>query len=104
MKVIIAFAALVAVALAAPQSSDKDAVVIRSDLENIGVDGYNYAYETSNGIAAQETGQVINSGAENEAVVARGQFSYTGPDGVVYNVQYTADENGFQPVGAHIPA
>nr|AAL16187.1 larval cuticle protein precursor [Apriona germarii] len=103
MKVIIALAALVAVALAAPQR-DADAVVVRYDSDNIGVDGYNYAYDTSNGISAQENGQVINAGTDNEAIAARGQFTYTGPDGVQYSVSYTADENGFQPVGAHIPS
>lgn len=83
--------------------SEKDAQVLRNDVENIGVDGYNYAYETSNGIAAQEQAQLQNPGSENEAIAARGSYSYTGPDGVVYSVSYTADENGFQPSGAHLP-
>lgn len=63
-----------------------------------------FRYETSNGIAAQEQGQLQNVGRENEAIAARGQFSYTGPDGVVYSVNYIADENGFQPSGAHLPS
>ncbi|XP_017775407.1 PREDICTED: flexible cuticle protein 12-like [Nicrophorus vespilloides] len=104
MKLIIAFAALVAVALAAPQhKEDKDAYVVRQELDNIGVDGYQHAYETSNGISASEQGQVINAGTENEAIAVRGQFSYVGADGVTYTVTYVADENGFQPQGAHIP-
>lgn len=41
---IIAFAALIAVALAAPQNpADRDAVVLKYDSDNIGIDGYNYA-------------------------------------------------------------
>lgn len=40
---IIAFAALVAVAVAAPQNRDADAVVLKYDSDNIGVDGYNFA-------------------------------------------------------------
>lgn len=38
---VIVFAALFALALAAPQG-EKDAVVVRYDSENIGVDGYNF--------------------------------------------------------------
>lgn len=62
-----------------------------------------YSYETSNGIAQQESGQVQNAGSENEAIAVRGQYSYTGDDGQQYQVNYVADENGFQPAGAHLP-
>ncbi|TKX27925.1 flexible cuticle protein 12-like [Spodoptera litura] len=103
MKSFIVLALFVAAAVAAPASPDADAVVVRYDSDNIGVDGYNYAVETSNGIAAQEQGQLKNAGTENEAIEVRGQFSYTGPDGVVYTVTYIANEQGFQPQGAHIP-
>lgn len=34
---------------------------------------------------------------------ARGFFKYTGPDNVVYEVSYTADEEGFKPIGLHLP-
>ncbi|XP_030746749.1 flexible cuticle protein 12-like [Sitophilus oryzae] len=103
MKVVAILFALVAVAVTAPLDSDKDAIVLRHNADNIGVDGYSYDFETSNGIAAQEQGQIVNAGSENEANQVRGQFSYTGPDGVVYSVSYIADENGYQPVGAHLP-
>lgn len=33
----------------------------------------------------------------------QGSFAYRGPDGVIYAIQYTADENGYQPQGAHLP-
>lgn len=36
-------------------------------------------------------------------MTAQGSFSYTGPDGQQYSIQYVADENGFRPVGAHLP-
>lgn len=50
-----------------------------------------------NGIKAQEQGEVKNKGTDNEIQSVRGSYSYTGPDGVLYEVTYIADENGFQP-------
>lgn len=32
-----------------------------------------------------------------------GQVQYTAPDGQVIRLVYTADENGFQPQGEHLP-
>ncbi|KRK01272.1 uncharacterized protein Dyak_GE28983 [Drosophila yakuba] len=98
MKFLFVFVALFAVALAAPS----DDVVLKYDSDNIGVDGYNYAYETSNGIAAQEAGQLKDIGDEHVLNV-QGSYSYTAPDGQSISVTYIADENGFQPQGAHLP-
>lgn len=61
------------------------------------------SYETSDGTSAQEQGELRNAGSENEAIAVRGQFTYVGDDGVTYTVTYIADENGFQPQGAHLP-
>ncbi|CAH0558135.1 unnamed protein product [Brassicogethes aeneus] len=105
MKVVAVLFALVALSYAAPPQggADKDAVVLKYDNDNIGVDGYNFGYETSNGISAQEQATLNNAGSENEAIAVRGSYSFTGPDGVVYTVNYIADENGFQPQGDHLP-
>ncbi|KAI4470822.1 cuticle protein [Holotrichia oblita] len=71
---------------------------------NQGDGSYSYAYETGNGIQAQEQGYVKGGGSGiGEAQTAQGSFSYTGPDGARYAISYTADENGFRPVGAHLP-
>ncbi|KAF9802677.1 hypothetical protein SFRURICE_011688 [Spodoptera frugiperda] len=102
MKSFIVFALFVAAAVAVPVDP-KDATIVRYDNDNIGVEGFNYAVETSDGKVAQEQGQLKNVGTENEAIEVRGQFSYPGPDGVVYTVTYIANENGFQPQGAHLP-
>ncbi|CAH0558129.1 unnamed protein product [Brassicogethes aeneus] len=89
-------------ALSAPQGQDKDATIVKSEMENIGIDGFNWAYETSNGISAQETGELKNAGTENESISVKGSYKYVGPDGQTYEVTYIADENGFQPQGAHL--
>lgn len=46
----------------------------------------------------EQTG--INNGGEN---VVRGSYSYVGPDGVTYTVNYIADRNGYRAYGAHLP-
>ena len=60
-------------------------------------------YATSDGSSHQEAGQLKNIGSENEAISVTGQFQYVGDDGQTYTVNYVADENGFQPQGAHLP-
>ncbi|XP_067648307.1 pupal cuticle protein Edg-78E-like [Eurosta solidaginis] len=56
---------------------------------------YHYEYETSNGIAAGESG-VGGS-------YASGSAAYYAPDGQLIQLSYTADENGFHPTGEHLP-
>ncbi|XP_019872723.1 flexible cuticle protein 12-like isoform X1 [Aethina tumida] len=105
MKVLAVFVAVIGMALAASLGGpDAAAEVLRSELDNIGTDGFKYAYETSNGIAAEEAGHLNNAGSEHEAIAVQGSFKYVGPDGVTYQISYIADENGFQPQGAHLPA
>ncbi|XP_055846582.1 flexible cuticle protein 12-like [Episyrphus balteatus] len=104
MKFVIVFSALFAVALSAAVSQDSaHAETLRYDNDNIGVEGFKYAVETSDGKSASEQGVLKNVGTENEAISVQGQFSYIGTDGVTYTVTYIADENGFQPQGAHLP-
>ncbi|XP_063894255.1 pupal cuticle protein 27-like [Helicoverpa armigera] len=75
---------------------ERNAAILRQDNSNDG-ETYAYAYETENGISAEENGVATNG------VQAQGGYSYTGDDGQVYSVRYTADENGFQPQGDHLP-
>ncbi|XP_041985056.1 trithorax group protein osa-like [Aricia agestis] len=80
-----------------PQAAaDRNAEILKYVNENNG-DSYEYSYETSNGISAGESGVATNG------VMAQGGFSYTGDDGKPYSITYTADENGFQPQGEHLP-
>ncbi|BFF99387.1 larval cuticle protein 65Ag1-like [Drosophila madeirensis] len=101
MKFLIVFVALFALALAAP-TADEGAQIVRSD-SDVGPESFNYAYETSNGISAQEQGQLKNIGTEEEAISVQGSYRFVADDGVTYEVTYIADENGFQPQGAHLP-
>ncbi|XP_058125434.1 flexible cuticle protein 12-like [Anopheles ziemanni] len=102
MKTIIALAFVVALALAAPLDDSKTAQILKYENDNIGVEGYKFAFETSDGHQRQEQGELKKVGDE-EALVVRGSYSFTADDGQVYTVNYVADENGFQPEGAHLP-
>uniref|UniRef100_A0ABD2VWT3 Uncharacterized protein n=1 Tax=Trichogramma kaykai TaxID=54128 RepID=A0ABD2VWT3_9HYME len=86
-------------------ADNKDVIPIVSQTqEGPNPDGsYKWAYESGNGIKANEEGAVKNAGSENEAMSAQGAFSYKGDDGADYSITYIADENGFQPQGAHLP-
>ncbi|XP_075162367.1 larval cuticle protein 65Ag1-like [Haematobia irritans] len=104
MKLIVAFlfVAVVSCALAAPPQAAQEAQVLRFD-SDVQPEGYKFAVETSDGKSHQEEGQLKDVGTDHEAIVVRGSFSYIGDDGQQYTVTYIADENGFQPEGAHLP-
>ncbi|XP_011164214.2 flexible cuticle protein 12 [Solenopsis invicta] len=105
MKTIIALCALVAVALAAPPYDYSQTVVVKeTPSDNIGLDGYQFGYELSDGQSHQESAKVVNPGQENQSLEVRGSFTYVDPEtNVKYTVNYVADENGFRPEGAHLP-
>lgn len=78
-------------------------IPILKQLSEINPDGsYQWSYETGNGIAAEERGALKGAG-EQAAIAVQGQFQYTAPDGTPIQLSYIADENGFQPSGAHLP-
>ncbi|XP_062549668.1 flexible cuticle protein 12-like [Armigeres subalbatus] len=102
MKFAVVFAAVLAIAVAAPVE-DRDAQVLQYENDNQGLDGYNFKYETSNGLQRVEQAQLKSFGDDVSALVVRGMYSYQGPDGQTYTVNYVADENGFQPEAPHLP-
>ncbi|XP_022218663.1 larval cuticle protein 65Ag1-like [Drosophila obscura] len=98
MKFLIVFVALFALALAAPPS-----VEVLRQVSDVGPESFSNSFETSDGTSAQAEGQLKNVGSENEAISVKGSYRFIADDGVTYEVTYIADENGFQPSGAHIP-
>ncbi|XP_018571571.1 endocuticle structural glycoprotein SgAbd-2-like [Anoplophora glabripennis] len=105
MKVAIVFVCFVGIVYAAPQGPVTEPIPILRQEQQVNPDGsYQYSYETGNGISAEEQGFLKNAGQpEVEAQVAQGRFSYTSPEGQAIELSYIADENGFQPQGAHLP-
>ncbi|KAH8266177.1 hypothetical protein KR038_008536 [Drosophila bunnanda] len=99
--IVFVFAALFAVVLAAP-APDAEAQILRLE-SDVQPEGYNFALETSDGKKHEEQGELKNVGTEQEAIVVRGSYSFVADDGQTYTVTYVADENGFQPEGAHLP-
>lgn len=72
--------------------------------DNIGLDSYNFGYETSDGIKREESAVVNNFGSDVEELVVRGTISWISPEGETINFNYVADKDGYRPEGTHIPA
>ncbi|XP_039436562.1 larval cuticle protein 65Ag1-like [Culex pipiens pallens] len=97
----------------APQGSTTTPVSLVSESSNIQPDGsFQYTFQESDGTEVQDVGtlkqiQVPNAngtGTEQvQVLVQTGSFSYPSPDGQQIQLNYTADETGFHPQGAHLP-
>lgn len=83
--------------------ADGAASILRDD-RAFDDNSYRYAYETNNGIAAEESGVVDSSvNGVGGGTRVQGFYEYIGDDGLKYRVDYIADENGFRASGAHLP-
>lgn len=101
---------------ARPQTAKEVDPIISYSQSNDGTGNFQYAYETGSGIKenasgtlkdvkvpkTDASGQVVGE-EDGKALVQTGQYSYTAPDGQLIQLTYVADENGFQPKGAHLP-
>ncbi|XP_017133621.1 larval cuticle protein LCP-17 [Drosophila elegans] len=84
------------VAIAVARAADESQAEITKYRNEIKPDGsYNWEFGTSNGIDARESGV--------GGVQATGSVKYSAPDGTPIQLEYTADENGYRPTGAHLP-
>lgn len=85
-------------------SSAAGSIGIKEDTRQLNEDGsYYYRVLNENNIEISETGRVDNAGTDDEVMRVKGYYEYIGDDGVLYRVDYVADENGFQPSGTHLP-
>ncbi|NP_001166267.1 cuticular protein RR-1 family member 34 precursor [Nasonia vitripennis] len=100
MKTVLLLSVLIVACAAAPQQPSQYASITITKQEennNIGVDGYHYSYEQSDGHKKEETAVITNQGTEDEALEVTGSFQYQTPDGKTYRVDYKADKDGFHP-------
>lgn len=70
-------------------------VTILKQTSDVGPETFEYAYETSDGVNVQASG---------DANSHRGSYKYTSPEGTPIEISYIADENGFQATGDAVPA
>uniref|UniRef100_A0A182QYS0 Uncharacterized protein n=1 Tax=Anopheles farauti TaxID=69004 RepID=A0A182QYS0_9DIPT len=70
------------------------------EISSDGHGGQSFSYKTKDGQWRDET---IELNPKTGSLVIRGWYRYTGPDGVSYQVKYVADENGYRPLGMHLP-
>ncbi|XP_047515159.1 pupal cuticle protein 27-like [Pieris napi] len=65
---------------------------------------FHYSYDTADGTKISSEGKLLKNDKNEgmgEAVI--GSVSYTDDEGKDFSLSYTADENGYRPVGAHLP-
>ncbi|PSN37145.1 hypothetical protein C0J52_20160 [Blattella germanica] len=63
---------------------------------------YLFDFEAANSVAQREQG-FIKHESGLDVLVKKGYYSFIGPDGLLYRIDYLADENGFQATGEHLP-
>ncbi|KAG5676767.1 hypothetical protein PVAND_006576 [Polypedilum vanderplanki] len=105
MKIIVVLfiASIVTFNNAKPIDDSSQAQILKYENENIGINNFKFAYETSDGVSRQEEGELKNEGSEDEALVVRGSVTWTSPEGEVFTLNFVADENGYRATGDHLP-
>lgn len=69
---------------------------------DINPDGsFQWSYQTDDGSSQQQNGQQLPGPDGGQAV--QGSAQWYDPEGGVHQLQYTADQNGYQPTSADVP-
>ncbi|XP_072395449.1 endocuticle structural glycoprotein ABD-5-like [Diabrotica undecimpunctata] len=91
-------ALLVSCIEARPADGDAQAQIVKSN-NDLRLDGYNFDFETSNGIKRSEAGVLKpGTGKDNDQTLnVDGEFSYTLLDGTPVSVKFVATEDGYRP-------
>ncbi|XP_013110563.2 larval cuticle protein 2 [Stomoxys calcitrans] len=76
-------------------SSDDVHAEVKSYTSDVRPDGFEYAYDTTNAINSAASGDAYGN--------VHGDFGWVSPEGVHVALQYTADENGYQPNSDILP-
>jgi len=71
-----------------------------SNSDNYGT--YSHETEGGDGTKLAESGSLKNINNQVGSIKS-GSYEWTSPEGQHFQVSYTADENGFHPVAAHLP-
>ncbi|CAH0691724.1 unnamed protein product [Spodoptera exigua] len=106
MKFLVVLAVAVAYASADVSHVVKDefhAPIVSSSYDIEPQGEYKYSYETGNGIYGQSAGVLKNANSEYPYLAVSGGYKYTSPEGQPIELTFTADENGYQPQGSHLP-
>ncbi|CAG7829836.1 unnamed protein product [Allacma fusca] len=103
MKYTLVLALCVAAAMAFPQKKDQDVQIVSENNENDGSGNFRNSFALSDGTNREETGEFRAIDEETGVQKVTGVISWTAPDGQVITLRYVADENGFQPIGDHLP-
>ncbi|XP_049873318.1 larval cuticle protein LCP-14-like [Pectinophora gossypiella] len=82
---------------------DKNAEVLKNEYHLTPEGSFNYVAEGSNGILSQASAVVKQVGKDEVALEVQGSNQYISPDGQTIQLSYVANENGYQPQGAHLP-
>lgn len=82
--------------------AESDVQIVSQESEVFPEGKYHYSFETSDGTKAVQDGELKGTGEEAGNAI-HGSYTYHTDDGQTFQVEYTADENGYQPHGEHIP-